>query len=249
MATTKTLELIGRERHVVERERSRYAAGEYALSKLVAEVPLDCCFAALHAVLLHQRCGLRLPRHRLVKTLSITTAASAALGLAVGSLADPEVAMAMGTPLMICFMIVGIKNPSGTDADRAKAKAGSNGRNVTLLKVLAMASPIRWSIDALLISELQGAPFERGIKPGSGPPLGALALVRNGDDVLARLGLGADGPDRPPGGRPSSRDPYARANWRLATIALIEVAVAVAGLTLRRPQYLRPVATSATPEL
>ena len=157
MATTKTLELIGRERHVVERERSRYAAGEYALSKLVAEVPLDCCFAALHAVLLHQRCGLRLPRHRLVKTLSITTAASAALGLAVGSLADPEVAMAMGTPLMICFMIVGIKNPSGTDADKANANAnaGPNGRNVSLLKVLAMVSPIRWSIDALLISELQ----------------------------------------------------------------------------------------------
>ena len=57
MAVTKTLDLFGRERPIVTRERVRrqYLGVDYVLTKLLAELPLDASFSAVFAWLLHWR--------------------------------------------------------------------------------------------------------------------------------------------------------------------------------------------------
>jgi hypothetical protein len=49
LSMVKALQLFKRERSVVDRERShkKYTAGEYLLSKLFAELPLDAAIGAV----------------------------------------------------------------------------------------------------------------------------------------------------------------------------------------------------------
>ena len=116
MALMKTLDLFGRERGVIQRERGRgqYSETEYVLAKLLTELPIDAAFAAGFGALLHRRCGLRLPMASLVGTLALTAASCAGLGLAIGAVApSADAALALGIPAMILFMVVGVINPSG----------------------------------------------------------------------------------------------------------------------------------------
>ena len=65
------------------------------------------------------------------------------------------------------------------------------------------------------------------------PRLGALALVKSGDEVLLRLGLCRDGGR----GRPLS---WLDGVVRLGAIALANLAVAALGAVVTRPRFVEP---------
>lgn len=185
----KTIELFARERPVVEREqmRSQYSSLEYLLSKAVAELPLDILFAAAFTTMLKAITGLRIPWAQLTATFSLMTVAGAALGFAIGSsTTTAESAMATGIPVIVIFMVVGIINPSGVDTSHQAP---------LFLKYLRWASPIHWAVEALCLAEYRGMKFEDKTARWPWqrfrdlPKIGGLAMVRNGDQVLAALGL------------------------------------------------------------
>ena len=117
----KSLELFGREKTLVTRERMRqqYSGFEYLLSKVLAEFPLDAFFATTFAAILKWKTGLQCLLQTLCATYSLMTVAVASLGFAVGSFtSNVEKARVVGFPLMVLFMVVGVINPSGlSDAD------------------------------------------------------------------------------------------------------------------------------------
>ena len=83
-------------------------------------------------------------------------------------------------------MVVGVINPSGVDASQQPN---------ALLMLLKALSPIRWAIEAVVTAEFQGMEFGERNRWGQLrelkdlPAMGALAVVKNGDEVLANLGL------------------------------------------------------------
>jgi len=91
---------------------------------------------------------------------------------------------------MVSFLSLrcSIINPSGVD---------TTGTEPTFLKLLRWASPIHWAIEALCLAEYRGMVFRDDRtawwRPWKAfrdlPKIGGLALVRNGDQVLAALGL------------------------------------------------------------
>jgi hypothetical protein len=190
----KSLELFGREKTIVTRERMRrqYSGFEYLLSKVLAEFPLDAAFASAFAAILKWKTGLLCSLQTLCATYSLMTIAGASLGFAVGSFtSNVETARVVGFPLMVLFMVVGIINPSGvSDADDPEP---------SFISIIKMASPIRWAIEALCIAEYTGmefAPdskrkgwFGRVINVFENPRMGALALVQNGAQILDAIGL------------------------------------------------------------
>jgi hypothetical protein len=102
------------------------------------------------------------------------------------------------------------------------------------MRAAAAASPIGAAIRALLPAELGGARLDRsGFALRHAPRLGALALVGSGDEVLFRLGLGAD---RRGGRAPSWRDGIVR----LLIISAGNLLVAVAGALFTRPRFVEP---------
>jgi hypothetical protein len=193
----KTLEMFGKEKSVVTRERMRnqYSALEYLLSKVLAEFPLDAAFAAVFAAVLKSQTGLCCSVKVLCGTFSLMTIAGASLGFAVGSLtSSAEEARVVGFPIMVLFMIVGVINPSGVDHETAQ-----DHPEPTFIKWMKLASPIRWAIEALCVAEYRDMEFaptskRRGalwgfIKFMENPRMGAYALVKNGNQVLEAIGL------------------------------------------------------------
>jgi hypothetical protein len=193
LAIMKSLELFGREKIIVTRERMRrqYSGFEYLLSKVLAEFPLDAAFASAFAAILKWKTGLVCSLQTLCATYSLMTIAGASLGFAVGSFtSNVEAARVVGFPLMVLFMVVGIINPSGVSSDDP---------DPSFIKIIKLASPIRWAIEALCIAEYSGMEFvpdsrRRGwfgqvIKVFENPKMGALALVQNGSQVLDAIGL------------------------------------------------------------
>ena len=215
MAMMKTVDLLGRERLVVARERARgmYGAAEYMLAKFVTELPLDALFAAGFGALLHWRIALHLPSGALVGILALTAASSAGLGLAVGACsASSDSALAVGIAVMVVYMVLGIINPAGAAAKPPSA----------FIRWLSHLSPIKWSIRALCCAELRGLKLEKGSLSDT-PRMGALALVTSGEQVLERLGL--------------SEESAAKACRRLGHVLVAQLAVAVIGLQWRRPKF------------
>ena len=218
MSLMKTLDLLGRERAVVHRERSRrqYGGAEYLLAKLVAELPLDAAYAGAFGLALKWRCGLRAPAPALVGTLALSAACCAALGLAVGALVPgQDAALAVGLPVMLVHMVLGVINPAGA----AAAKPPS-----PLTRAVGHASPIKWAVQGLCCAELRGLELERSTLSDA-PRMGGLALVTSGDQVLERLGL--------------REQSCGRCLANLAAVLGIEVAVAFVGLALTRPRFQR----------
>ncbi|GMH63569.1 hypothetical protein TrRE_jg2812, partial [Triparma retinervis] len=182
MSLMKTLDLFGKEKPVVMRERMRghYGGTEYLIAKVIAEVPLDASFSIAFATLLKSSTNLNVPTTRLAATLGMTTICTDLLGFAVGSISSTsEAALAVGTPLMIIYMVLGIINPAG-------ATKNGNDSLPWFLKLLKYASPIRWAIESLCCAEFRGLKLSRKGRPS----MGALALVNSGDQVLEALGLG-----------------------------------------------------------
>ena len=215
MSVMKTLDMLGRERIVVGRERARglYGASEYVLAKFVTELPLDAAFAAGFGALLHWRVGLHLPSACLVGTLALTSACCAGLGLAVGALApSADSALAIGIGVKVVYMVLGIINPAG-----ASARPPS-----LLVRWFSHLSPIKWSIRALCCAELRGLTLEKG-SLSDAPRMGGLALVTSGDQVLQRLGLEAESAQG--------------ACLSLARLLGLHLAAALVGLHLRRPRF------------
>ena len=226
----KTLELFGKEKSVVTRERMRkqYSGFEYLLSKVLAEFPLDAAFSAAFAAVLKWRTGLRCSMEILCATYSLMTVAGASLGFAVGSLtSNAESARVLGFPIMVLLMVVGIINPSGVD----------NEPDPTFIRWLKLASPIKWAIEALCIAEYKGMDFAPGkrrwlgiFKVFENPRMGAYALVRNGDQVLDAIGLtGAT---------------YESHIKSLATLTGINLLISLFGLTFCGPKFKQAVGDS-----
>ena len=224
MALMKALDTIGRERKVVDRERARglYSAPEYVLAKLFTELPLDAAVAAAFGALLHQRVAPRVGQPALVGALALNAATCAGLGLAIGALApSTDSALAVGVPVMIVHMVLGVLNPAGVDPTAQPSR---------LLQLVSHASPIKWSIRHLCCLELRGMELSRSAKEA--PRMGGLALVTSGDEVLERLGL--------------EHETSARCTRAQLSLLLAEMAVALAGLhwTKPRPQPMEPPAAS-----
>jgi len=188
LAVMKTLDLFGREKPVVTRERMRnqYSSLEYLVSKAIAEIPIDATFGGAFAAVLKTRTGLRTSLSVLTWTFSILTVAGASIGFAVGSVApDVESSMALGVPLMVILMAVGVINPSGVDI---------NDPPPSFIQWLKSISPIKWTIEALCVSEFRDMEFaetdrKRWQALRDLPKMGGLALVKNGNQVLEALGL------------------------------------------------------------
>ena len=153
LAVMKTLDLFGREKPVVTRERMRnqYSSLEYLVSKAIAEIPIDASFGGAFAAVLKTRTGLRTSLSVLTWTFSLLTVAGASIGFAVGSVApDVESSMALGVPLMVILMAVGIINPSGVDI---------NDPPPSFIQWLKSVSPIKWTIEALCVAEFRDMEF------------------------------------------------------------------------------------------
>ena len=201
MTLMKTIDLFAKEKPVVRREqyRNQYTNLEYLLAKTIAEIPLDTVFAAIFTSSLKFLCGLRIGLKALTGVFSLMTVAGASLGFAIGALSPTgEIAVVAGIPIMVVMMTVGIINPAGVDQSESQPAT---------VRALKQLSPIAYAIKALCIAEYRGMEFEdlqHGQKHNFGflgrsgrilkdlPKMGALALVRNGDQVLTELGLEKD---------------------------------------------------------
>ena len=188
MALMKTLDLFAKERAVVLREqmRSSYSSLEYLLAKVFAEMPLDASFALIFASVLKKLTGLRSSIGTLMATYSVMTISSVSLGFAIGSIASSaETAMALGVPVLVILMVVGVINPSGVNTD--------DPPNI-VMEWIKMFSPIKWAIEALVTAEFRGMKFEKDRdfwgRLKDLPRMGGLAMVSDGDEVLDALGLG-----------------------------------------------------------
>ncbi|KAL1503969.1 hypothetical protein AB1Y20_010385 [Prymnesium parvum] len=222
MATVKSLDAIGRERHVVRRERRRgqYSALEYVAAKLATELPLDAAVAAAFGALLHSRVSPRVPLRPFVCALGLNALTCAGLGLAIGALApSAEAALASGIPVMVVHMVLGVINPAGVDPTRPPPR---------VLRLLSHASPIKWSVRQLCCLELRGMKLSRSAR--NAPRMGGLALVKSGDEVLERLGL--------------AHESAAHCVRAQLSLLAVELALALCGLQLTQPrtQPMLPVA-------
>ena len=226
LSVMKTLDLFGREKPVVVRERmrSQYSALEYLLSKALAEIPIDALFGGAFAAILKTRTGLRTSLSVLTWTFSLLTVAGASMGFAIGSVApDVESSMALGVPVMVILMAVGVINPSGVDA---------NDPPPTIIKWLKSVSPIKWTIEALCITEFRGMEFaetegKRWQALRDLPKMGGLALVKNGNQVLEALGL--------------SQLTYEYVMGRLTSLAGVSLFLSWLGLTWFGPSFVESI--------
>ena len=227
MALMKTIDLFAREKPVVRREqqRNQYSSLEYLLSKSIAEIPLDTVFATVFTWVLKYFSGIRIGWRYLTATFALMTVSGASLGFAIGA-ASPtgETAMTMAIPVMVLLMSVGIINPSGVDPSEAVP---------LLVDALKALSPVNYAIRAVCIKEFSGAKFDSPNGKQSNiflqgrralqdlPKMGALALVKNGDQVLTALGLG----DKT----------YEGAMWHLVHLSLANLFISWIGLNLIGP--------------
>mmetsp|Transcript_23477 Transcript_23477/g.54549 ORF Transcript_23477/g.54549 Transcript_23477/m.54549 type:complete len:197 (-) Transcript_23477:1163-1753(-) len=114
----------------------------------------------------------------------LMTVAGASLGYAVGGFLhhSADNSIAVGLPVMVVLMAVGIINPSGVDTSAAPPPL--------LLRWLKWISPIKWAIEGACVGEFKGLELLPGKKRLRDlPKMGAFSMVRNGDQVLQQLGL------------------------------------------------------------
>ena len=225
MALMKTIDLFAKEKPVVRREqqRNQYTSLEYLVSKALAEIPLDAGFAALFTTVLKSLSGIRIGWNQLTATFSLMTVAGASLGFAIGALSpSAETAISAGVPIMVILMTVGIINPSGVDSSESQP---------VIAEALKQLSPIAFAVKAVCLAEYRGMEFEHPDAENTNffsrgrsvlrdlPKMGALALVKNGDQVLEELGL--------------AKDTYRSAMWHLAAISAANLLLSWFGLHLQ----------------
>jgi len=128
LSLIKTLDLFGRERETVARERMRgqYSAWEYVFSKVIAELPLDCGYSCLFAYTLYTDCQFHTPLMPFLGMHGLLSAVSASLGFAIGA-ASPssDCALITGPTLMVVYMVLGVLNPSGVPSPSPSSQCTS----------------------------------------------------------------------------------------------------------------------------
>jgi ABC-type multidrug transport system ATPase subunit len=230
MSLMKSLDLFAKERRVVQREqmRSSYTSLEYIVAKVIAEIPLDASFALVFAAVLKTLMGLRTSMITLIKTYCLMTVTCATLGFAIGSFTSSvESAMTTGISVIVVLMVVGVINPSGVNLD--------DGPPNQIMQILGFFSPIKWAIESLVTAEFSGMIFEddstnkhnsRGLwgRLQDLPKMGALAFVKNGNDVLANLGLG--------------KATYTELMTHLCLLSGIYLTISWIGLSFFRPTFI-----------
>ena len=156
---------------------------------------------------------------------ALLAATDSALGLAVGAAAPrAEQALAVGAPIMVIHMLVGVIDPAGAE----------NEKQTRLMRILRALSPVRHGINALCLAELKDVTFAPSSTGGvvdalkNGPSMGALAGVRSGNDVLERLGT------------PRT---YRQPMTHLCAVCAMHLAAGLAALVLTAPRF----AASHTP--
>lgn len=191
MAYMKTADLFEKEYPVVLREQTRhqYSTLEYLLAKALAELPMDALFAGVFSTVLKLCTGLRIGWWPLTGAFSLLTAAGASLGFLFGSwFAADGLAIQAGLPILVVLMLVGVINPSGVDPQRAPP---------VIAQLMKRISPFAYAIHAVMIAEFQDMQFVSSTTGGRWwssvvkdlPRMGAMAMVRNGNQVLEALGL------------------------------------------------------------
>jgi len=227
----KSLDLFAKERRVVLREQMRasYTSLEYIVAKVIAEIPLDASFALVFAAVLKTLTGLRTSMVTLIKTYCLMTVTCATLGFAIGSFTSTvESALTTGISIIVVLMVVGVINPSGVNLDE-------DGRPNMIMQILGFFSPIKWAIESLLTAEFSGMIFEddkinnnnnKGVwgRLQDLPKMGALAFVKNGNDVLTNLGLG--------------KATYTELMDHLGLLSGIYVTISWIGLSFFRPTFI-----------
>jgi ABC-type multidrug transport system permease subunit len=230
MSLMKSLDLFAKERRVVLREQMRtsYTSLEYIVAKVIAEIPLDASFALVFAAVLKTVTGLRTSMITLIKTYCLMTVTCATLGFAIGSFTSSvESAMTTGISVIVVLMVVGVINPSGVNLD--------DGPPNQIMQILCFFSPIKWAIESLVTAEFSGMIFEddstnkhssRGVwdRLQDLPKMGALAFVKNGNDVLANLGLG--------------KATYTELMTHLCLLSGIYLTISWIGLSFFRPTFI-----------
>mmetsp|Transcript_32005 Transcript_32005/g.51912 ORF Transcript_32005/g.51912 Transcript_32005/m.51912 type:complete len:408 (-) Transcript_32005:216-1439(-) len=253
LSLIKTLDLFSRERETVQRERARgqYSALEYVFSKVITELPIDACYSALYAFVLHNGCDFHTTRRKFMGLYALIALVSSSLGLAIGaSLPSGESALVAGPTLMVIYMVLGVLNPSGQpqkinktkyttstlsslssgkqhqeEEDKQQQQQNYSGSSETCPRVLLplkMCSPIKWSIESLLCSEFRGLEFTRDFR--SAPQMGAIALVGSGDQALKALGL--------------SHQTTEKCIKAMMTLLVSHIAVAIGALAMRRQRHV-----------
>ena len=169
-ALMKTLTSFTKEKVIVNRERASESYGvlPYLSSKLVAELPVGAFFPLAFGACVYPMTGLHPTLAHFARFCGILTLesfSSAAMGLAISSIApSTEAAVAMGPAVMVLFIVFGgyYVNPD----------------NVPIyFKWLNKCSLIKWAFQGLCVNEFQGLRFEAS-RPFD---------QKTGEDVLARL--------------------------------------------------------------
>ena len=234
MAYMKTADLFEKEYHVVLREQTRhqYSTLEYLLAKALAELPMDALFAGVFSSVLKLCTGLRIGWWPLTGAFSLLTAAGASLGFLFGSwFAADGLAIQAGLPILVVLMLVGVINPSGVDPHRAPP---------VITQLMKRISPFAYAIHAVMIAEFQDMEF---VSSSGGrrwwssivqdlPRMGAMAMVRNGNQVLDALGL--------------KQETYTSAMKQLAYLTGIHLVLSWWGLAFRRRQPPKSSSSSST---
>lgn len=169
-ALMKTLTSFTKEKVIVNRERASdsYGVLPYFTSKLVAELPVGAFFPLAFGACVYPMTGLHPTLGHFARFCGILTLesfTSAAMGLAISSVApSTEAAVAMGPAIMVLFIVFGgyYVNPD----------------NVPIyFKWLNKCSLIKWAFQGLCVNEFTGLEFETS-RPYD---------QKTGEDVLARL--------------------------------------------------------------
>ncbi|GAX27101.1 hypothetical protein FisN_13Lh355 [Fistulifera solaris] len=222
MAYMKTADLFEKEYPVVLREQMRhqYSTLEYLLAKALAELPLDALFAGVFSTVLKACTGLCIGWWPLTGAFSLLTAAGASLGFLFGSwFAAEGLAIQAGLPILVVLMLVGVINPSGVDPRRSPPM---------VTQLMKRISPFAYAIHAVMVAEFQDMQFVSstgGRRWWSSiwkdlPRMGAMAMVRNGNQVLEALGL--------------KQETYVHAMKHLAYLTGIHLLLSWWGLAVRR---------------
>ena len=226
----RELDRFAKERPVVGRERAegKYAGFTYLTAKALSEIPSDAAFSAAFALVLRSQCGLQAAVGPFVAAHALLAATSSALGLAVGAAAPrAEQALAVGAPIMVIHMLVGVIDPAGADSEPDGA----------LMRTLRALSPVRHAIEAVCLAELRDVHFAKpkgtpGLGAlagavgggGGGPSMGALAGVWSGNDVLQKLGVARS---------------FAQPMRALGTLAALHLAAGLLALVATAPRFAR----------
>lgn len=205
MSYLETVTIFSKEKPIIQREqrKKQYSSIQYLLSKMIAELPINCLFSLALTTVLKLSTGLQIPYTKLMYTFAMMTTSSASLGFLLGSIAPTAMnqdqqgtASTIGIPIIVILMVVGVINPSGVDPNRPPPR---------IVQLLKRISPFAYSIEALCLGEYPGVIFQMNdpsstnqhsrFRPGwfqrvqNMKRMGGLALINTGDQVIEALGL------------------------------------------------------------